>query len=83
MTFKGGLAHPPLLSHSGPAAKGLMSLPVEKDAVTVQAQYDGGIVQNSAVVLPCNRPRSKLLQAGVTLDLNAEQMSKTIISAPL
>ena len=48
-----------------------------------KAQYAGEIVQNLAVALACNRPRTKLLQAGVALDPDAEQMSKTIISAPL
>lgn len=49
----------------------------------VKARCAGGTVQNLAVVLACARPRSKLLQAGATLDLDRGQMSKTIISAPL
>lgn len=48
-----------------------------------KAWYAGETVHDLAVVLACNRPRSKLLQAGVTLDRDAEQMSKTVISAPL
>lgn len=81
LTFNDGLA---LTHHQVTEIQQWMgwSPSLRTDALVLKAQCAAGTLKTLAPVMASKRPRSKLLQARVTLDLGAGRMSKALISAP-